>query len=104
MYQFDAFSNIIWAPILFSIFLILSLKVCNYFKINYKLSLSLYLWHTLFCVVYIWFVLTFGADSNKYYYNALNFDNREFNFGTSFIIYFTYFLYNFLGFLMLINF
>jgi hypothetical protein len=98
MYQFDAFSNIIWAPILFSIFLILSLKICNYFKVNYKLSLALYLWHTLFCMVYIWFALTFGADSNKYYYNALNFDNREFNFGTSFIIYFTYFLHDFLGF------
>ncbi|MFN0297900.1 hypothetical protein ACKVE0_10255 [Acinetobacter albensis] len=98
MYQFDAFSNIIWTPILFSIFLILSLKIGNYFKIGYKFSLALYLWHTLFCVIYIWFALSFGADSNKYFYNALNFDNRDFNFGTSFIIYLTYFLYEFLGF------
>jgi hypothetical protein len=98
MYHFDAFSNIIWPPILFFIFLLLSLKICNYFKVSYKFSLALYLWHTLFCVVYIWFALNFGADSNDYFYNALNFDNREFNFGTSFIIYLTYFLYNFLGF------
>ena len=74
------------------------MKICNYFRISYKLSLSLYIWHTLFCVAYIWFALSFGADSNKYFFNAINFDDRDFNFGTSFIIYFTYYLYEFLGF------
>ncbi len=98
MYQFDAFSNLVWAPVLVIFFLICSLKICQYFKIGYKLSICLYIWHTIFCIFYIWFALNYDADSNKYFYNAINFDNRDFNFGTSFIVYLTYFLNKFFGF------
>lgn len=96
-YEFEIFSNLLWTPILFILFLIISLKLGSFFNVSYKLSLILYLWHTLFCIAYIWFALNFDADSNNYFYNAMNFDNRDFNFGTSFIIYLTYYLYDFLG-------
>lgn len=98
MYDFEILNYYFMPILLFSIFLISSLKISKLFDVNYKFSVFLFIWHTFFCIVYMWFALNFGADSNKYYYNALNFDNRDFNFGTSFIIYFTYFLHNFLGF------
>ena len=63
--NFIPIDNYIWSPILFIFFLILSLKLGYFFKLNYKTSLILYLWHTIFCLLYFWFALTFGADSNN---------------------------------------
>lgn len=94
--DFIVIDNYIWSPILFIFFLILSLKLGVFFKINYKTSLILYLWHTLFCLLYFWFALTFGADSNKYYFRALNDPFVELGLGTSFIVLLTRFLHNFL--------
>lgn len=98
MYEFDIAHNIMLTPILFVIFLISSMKVCEFFKISYKVSAFLYIWHMLFCIMYMYMAINFGADSNKYFYEAINFDGRDFNFGTSFIIHLTYFFYNFLHF------
>lgn len=95
--HFIAIDNYIWFPILFSFFLIFSLKLGYFFNINYRVSLLLYLWHTVFCLLYFWFALTFGADSNKYYFRALNDPFVEINLGTSFIVLLTRFLHDFLG-------
>lgn len=96
--DFIAVDNYIWPPILFISFLILSLKLGYFFKLSYKTSLILYLWHTIFCFFYFWFALSFGADSNKYYIRALNDPFVEFNFGTSFIVLLTRFFHNIFGF------
>lgn len=95
--DFIVIDNYIWPPILFIFFLILSLKLGCFFKINFKISLALYLWHTIFCLLYFWFALNFGADSNKYYIRALYDPFVEFNFGTSFIVLLTRFFYNIFG-------
>lgn len=95
--NFLPIDNFIWPPILFILFTILSLKLGYFFKISYKVSLILYLWHTIFCVLYFWFALNFGADSNKYYLRALNDPYIEFNFGTSFIVLLTRFFHSIFG-------
>ncbi|NTY98315.1 hypothetical protein FCH30_14015 [Acinetobacter radioresistens] len=87
--------SLVFSPIVFVLSLILSLKVCNLFKVGYKLSLILYLWHSLFCFIYIWFSFNFSADSKKYFLLATQDGNRDFGFGTSFIVYITYIFNNF---------
>lgn len=97
MYDFEIFNHYVTPLFIFSIFLIISLKLGQFFKISYKISVSLLIWHTIFCLVYMWFVLNSGGDSNHYYYNAIVNDHIDFNFGTSFIILLTRFLNKFLG-------
>ncbi|WP_287967227.1 hypothetical protein [Acinetobacter sp.] len=98
MYDFEILNYYFMPILLFSIFLISSLKISKLFDVNYKFSVFLFIWHIFFCIVYMWFALSFGADSNKYYFRALNDPYVEFNFGTSFIVLFTRFLHNFFGF------
>lgn len=92
--DFVAVDNYLWPPTLFIFFLILSLKLGYFFKLSYKVSLALYLWHTIFCLLYFWFALNFGADANKYYFRALNDPFVEIKLGTSFIVLLTRFLHN----------
>lgn len=87
--------SLTFSPLIFVLFLILSLKVCNLFKVKYKLSLILYLWHSAFCFIYIWFSFNFSADSKRYFLLATEYDNRGFGFGTSFVVYITYIFNNF---------
>lgn len=97
MYEFEIFNYYFMPIFLFSIFLIVSLKISNLFNISYKFGSFLFIWHMLFCIVYMWFALSFGADSNKYYFRAINDSFIEFNFGTSFIVLLTRFFYKFFG-------
>lgn len=105
-FNFDPVSNFLWTPILISFFIIISLKICEYFKVNFKKSCFLFFWHTFFCFVYLYYSLTQGGDSIVYYQRAISDELIEVNFGTSFIVVFTRFFAN-LGFsyvdLFLIN-
>lgn len=83
--DFDIFLSGIWTPIIFLISLILVIKICEIFNYSYKNSLFLYFWHTLFCLIYLWFTLNNIADSRAYYSSAISNENLTFNFGTSFI-------------------
>jgi hypothetical protein len=47
---------------------------------------ALYLWHTLFCVLYIWYSLRFGSDAIAYYDNAMM-QEFEVSAGTDFVTY-----------------
>lgn len=87
--------SLLFSPLVFALFLILSLKICNLFKVGYKLSLILYLWHTLFCFFYIWFSVNYSADSKKYFLLATEYGSRDFGFGTYFVVYITYIFNNF---------
>ena len=118
MYNFDPISNLYWTPFVFSFFLILSLKIGDFFKISYKKSVFLYIWHSIFCFVYIWFSLKNGADSLEYYSKAITLNSVEFGFGTNFIVYTTkifvdffkfsyidlFLIHNFIGYLGLLAF
>lgn len=58
-------------------------------KTGNRRSLVLYVWHSLFCMVYLWFVLTSGGDAIGYYKRAVDFDVMQFDFGTAAIDYMT---------------
>ncbi|MWC18601.1 hypothetical protein GQO11_07995 [Acinetobacter johnsonii] len=87
----DPFINYYWTPILVCIFTILSLKICEYFKVSYKKSCFLFFWHTLFCVLYFYYSLAFGGDSIVYYQRAISDELININFGTSFVVILTRF-------------
>jgi hypothetical protein len=51
----------------------------------------LYVWHTFFCIAYLFYVLKYGGDSIAYYRESL-LEGRGFSLGTSAVMYFTSFL------------
>lgn len=59
-------------------------------------SLTLYGWHTLFCLIYCWYALQYGGDAIGYYRTALN-GESEFQVGTYGIVYLTRLLIEGLG-------
>lgn len=65
---------------LFGVFLII--KFSSVFKVTASRSLLIYLWHTFFCLVYLYYVTNFGGDANAYYNKALV-GRFDFNFGTA---------------------
>ena len=56
-----------------------------------KRSFLLYVWHTLWCIAYLIFTFTSGGDALMYYAQGLQ-ELPDFELGTQFVIYFTYFL------------
>jgi hypothetical protein len=66
-------------------------------SVNRKLSLILFLWHTMFCFIYWVYVATNLADANNYYELSL-LRNYDWTPGTSFVISFTALITNFLNF------
>ncbi|MEI6755318.1 MAG: hypothetical protein WCK78_19440, partial [Paludibacter sp.] len=70
--------------------------VSEYFKTGFKRGISLYIWHTLFCFLYAWYVTQYGGDAGYYYFTSPN-DRLVFSFGTIAIKYLTSFFSNILG-------
>lgn len=61
---------------LFGVFLlgiVALFPICRWLAVPQKIGLSLYLWHSLFCIAYIWYSLNNPADSIKYYIDSLHF-------------------------------
>lgn len=54
---------------------------CGFFGLKRSRSLTLYLWHTLFCFIYAYYVLNFGGDALGYYNSSL-YSDIEFSLGT----------------------
>jgi len=52
------------------------------FNIKQNRAFLIYLWHTLFCLVYLWYVLNYGGDAIGYYRAATEFD-FDFKLGTN---------------------
>lgn len=87
--------QLITAFTVFIVGLFIVISVRKYFKSNLKRILLIYFWHTLFCFIYL---LVIQGDAQMYFTEATLYGfDREFQFGTSFIIYFTTFLVKFLG-------
>lgn len=51
----------------FIVGLLLSVFLPKYFKLTRRQGALLYVWHTLWCLVYLWYVLSDGGDSLMYY-------------------------------------
>ena len=65
----------------FIIGLLLSVSIKNYFRSSLARSVSLYLWHSFFCIIYFAYVLNYGGDATGYFKMSLQPD-IEFAFGT----------------------
>jgi hypothetical protein len=61
--------------------LVLAVAVKGYFRAPLSRSVSLYLWHSLFCVIYLAYVLNYGGDASGYFRMSLHPD-IDFAFGT----------------------
>ena len=79
---FSSIYDILTGLIVIIIGLSISIKISKYFSVSKKKALILYLWHTIFCIVYLYFVSSYGGDSTGYYEQSFN-SQKEFSFGTS---------------------
>ena len=66
----------------------ISMAICKTFATSRKRSLSLYLWHTLLCLIYAYYVTNNGGDAIRYYQNSLTLD-VDFSLGTAAVEYIT---------------
>lgn len=67
---------------------LLCINIGRSFAVSRKRALLLYLWHTLFCVIYANYVLVKGGDAITYYQSSLTGDTA-FGLGTQFVWAFT---------------
>lgn len=90
--------QLITAFIVFMVGLFFVLSMRKYFDSNLRRVSLLYIWHTMLCMVYFWFIFYKGGDAAMYFTKAslYGFDN-EFSLGTAGIIYFTSLLVQVLG-------
>ncbi|WP_201588682.1 hypothetical protein [Psychrobacter pulmonis] len=95
--MFESSWSIISAFIVFSLGSIIIAKISSYFELKKKRGLLLYLWHTLFCFAYLYYVSTFGGDALAYYSKALS-DGFAFRVGTTAVVFLTKILVHGLGF------
>ena len=78
--------HVFGALLVFIVGLLLSVLLPSYFKLSRKRSVLLYAWHTLWCLVYLWYVLYDGGDALKYYNVSLSGDSSFLNVGTDAVI------------------
>lgn len=64
---------------------LISINLSKYFKINKKRAIVLYIWHTIFCIIYVNYTIKNGGDA-IWYYQLSNSNDLEFSFGTIGII------------------
>lgn len=88
--------HVFGAALVFFLGAIFSIKMGRAFDTSGNRSLALYLWHTLFCLVYIFYVRNAGGDALTYYYASL-WGITEFSFGTAAVQLFTMFFSSLLG-------
>ena len=80
----DLDSTLLQLVLAFFIFiagLVLAVAVKGYFRAPLSRAVSLYLWHSLFCVIYFAYVLNYGGDASGYFRMSLHPD-IDFAFGT----------------------
>ena len=61
--------------------LIIVIVISPFFKTSYDRSFFLYIWHTLFCFLYAWYVNEYSGDATSYYFRSQH-GNAIFAFGT----------------------
>lgn len=79
--------------LVFIVGFLIILGVRKYLWSNLKRASLLYIWHTVLCVVYFWYVFNKGGDATMYFTHALLYGfEGEFSFGTAGIVFLTAFL------------
>ncbi len=84
------------AFLIFMVGFFLVLYFSKKLKISTYLCILLYLWHTFFSIVYMYYTLAYGGDSIGYYNRAIS-ENVNFEIGTHFIEYFASLVVSLLG-------
>lgn len=69
----------------------LALLLRKHFRVSASRAIALYLWHSLFCVVYLGYVSHFGGDAIMYFRSSFS-DDLGFSFGTLGVRFFVSFL------------
>lgn len=92
---FENSLSFISAVVVFISGFIVSNSIAHFFKLTKVKAWVLYLWHSLFCVIYYYYVINYGGDAEFYYDRAL-YGEYEFQVGTVAVINFTSFLINYL--------
>lgn len=87
--------DILGAIFVFLVGFALTKIIARVFLTSLSRVIFLYVWHTLFCFLYVWYVSTYGGDS--YYISSLK-DHIVFLFGTQAVLYLTMFFSKILGF------
>ncbi|MGE6571703.1 hypothetical protein [Psychrobacter namhaensis] len=80
--MFDSPWSVISAFIVFLLGVFFIAKSSSYFKLKKSRGLLIYIWHTLFCFIYLLYSLSNPADSTAYYRKALS-GQFNFEFGTA---------------------
>ncbi|OJH06702.1 MAG: hypothetical protein AOY29_05895 [Alcanivorax borkumensis] len=73
--------QLVLALFIFIAGLVFAVSVRGYFRAPFSRSVSLYLWHSFFCVIYLAYVLNYGGDASGYFRMSLHPD-IDFAFGT----------------------
>lgn len=73
--------QLVLAFLIFIAGLVAAVILRGYFRASLSRSVSLYLWHSLFCVIYLAYVLSYGGDASGYFRMSLRPD-IDFKFGT----------------------
>jgi len=81
MYLFNSLWHVLSVVLIFFIGLLIAYRISRKFYLKASFSIVLYLWHTLFCLVFVKFALTTSADATRYF-NSNNLDFSSFKFGT----------------------
>ena len=76
--------------LIFNLGFILALKMGFYFKCSVKRAVFIYIWHSLFSIFYLFYVINNGGDALVYYDNSFN--QAEFGVGTKGVVFLTSFL------------
>ncbi|NYT76912.1 hypothetical protein H0A71_07910 [Alcaligenaceae bacterium] len=84
------------AALVFMFGIAVSTWISSYFNVSRKRAILIYIWHTIFCLVYAGYVLVNGGDS-LVYYNFLLIEDIEFSVGTTAVKLITVFFKSALG-------
>ena len=67
--------HVISASLVFIIGLLICFSLSRPFQIKRLMALCIYFWHTVMCLVYVWYAQRSPADANRYFNSELDFAN-----------------------------
>lgn len=80
--MFESSWAVISSFLVFILGVFLTARLSRYFKLKVSRGLLIYLWHTLFCFIYLWYSQNNPSDAIGYYKKAL-IGQFDFEFGTA---------------------
>lgn len=60
------FMDVLWVPVLVFLSYAGAVKIGHRVGVSHKMSVQILLYHSIFCLIYIWYSLNFASDVNRY--------------------------------------